>query len=170
MNVLTREGFADSTRLIDAALADDAVKGIVITSGKESFAGGMDLNTARHDGPRRAMRRRRRSSTFMMHDARASCARSSAPGWTPRPTRAASPSPAACPATAPASAGDRARLPPPLRRRQPQGADRPARDPRRHLPRRRRHHALVPHARRDGRGPFLLEGKMMAPKAAKGRG
>ena len=30
--------------LIDDALADDAVKGIVLTSGKDSFAGGMDLN------------------------------------------------------------------------------------------------------------------------------
>lgn len=45
MNVLTREAFETVDRLIDAALADDAVKGIVITSGKESFAGGMDLNT-----------------------------------------------------------------------------------------------------------------------------
>jgi 3-hydroxyacyl-CoA dehydrogenase / enoyl-CoA hydratase / 3-hydroxybutyryl-CoA epimerase len=45
MNVLTREAFETVDRLIDAALADDTVKGIVITSGKESFAGGMDLNT-----------------------------------------------------------------------------------------------------------------------------
>ena len=44
MNVLTREGFALVEGLIDAALADPAVKGIVITSGKDSFAGGMDLN------------------------------------------------------------------------------------------------------------------------------
>ena len=29
---------------MDDALADDAVKGIVITSGKDDFAGGMDLN------------------------------------------------------------------------------------------------------------------------------
>ncbi|MCU4654973.1 3-hydroxyacyl-CoA dehydrogenase NAD-binding domain-containing protein [Roseibacterium sp. SDUM158016] len=45
MNVLTREAFAEVDGLIDAALADEAVKGIVITSGKETFAGGMDLNT-----------------------------------------------------------------------------------------------------------------------------
>ena len=45
MNVLTREAFALVEELIDDALADDAVKGIVITSGKDSFAGGMDLNT-----------------------------------------------------------------------------------------------------------------------------
>ncbi|AHM05871.1 Enoyl-CoA hydratase [isoleucine degradation] / 3-hydroxyacyl-CoA dehydrogenase [Roseibacterium elongatum DSM 19469] len=45
MNVLSREAFATVETLIDDALADDAVKGIVITSGKDSFAGGMDLNT-----------------------------------------------------------------------------------------------------------------------------
>jgi 3-hydroxyacyl-CoA dehydrogenase/enoyl-CoA hydratase/3-hydroxybutyryl-CoA epimerase len=45
MNVLTREAFAEVEGLIDAALSDDAVKGIVVTSGKDSFAGGMDLNT-----------------------------------------------------------------------------------------------------------------------------
>jgi len=45
MNVLSREAFAEVDGLIDAALGDDAVKGIVITSGKSTFAGGMDLNT-----------------------------------------------------------------------------------------------------------------------------
>ena len=44
MNVLTREAFALVESYLDQALADDAVKGIVITSGKETFAGGMDLN------------------------------------------------------------------------------------------------------------------------------
>ncbi len=44
MNVLTREAFALVEGFIDKALADEAVKGIVITSGKDSFAGGMDLN------------------------------------------------------------------------------------------------------------------------------
>jgi 3-hydroxyacyl-CoA dehydrogenase/enoyl-CoA hydratase/3-hydroxybutyryl-CoA epimerase len=44
MNVLNREAFATCEDLIDQALADDAVKGIVITSGKKDFAGGMDLN------------------------------------------------------------------------------------------------------------------------------
>jgi len=45
MNVLSREAFVLVEEFIDRALADDAVKGIVITSGKETFAGGMDLNT-----------------------------------------------------------------------------------------------------------------------------
>ncbi|KKL13162.1 hypothetical protein LCGC14_2528530, partial [marine sediment metagenome] len=45
MNVMNQQGFEDLDALIDEALADEAVKGIVITSGKEgSFAGGMDLN------------------------------------------------------------------------------------------------------------------------------
>ncbi|MBM7069814.1 3-hydroxyacyl-CoA dehydrogenase NAD-binding domain-containing protein [Actibacterium sp. 188UL27-1] len=44
MNVMNQQGFADLDGMIDKALADDAVKGVVITSGKDSFAGGMDLN------------------------------------------------------------------------------------------------------------------------------
>jgi 3-hydroxyacyl-CoA dehydrogenase / enoyl-CoA hydratase / 3-hydroxybutyryl-CoA epimerase len=45
MNVLSAEGPQQLSDLIDAALADEAVKGIVLTSGKpDSFAGGMDLN------------------------------------------------------------------------------------------------------------------------------
>ncbi|VDS10319.1 Fatty acid oxidation complex subunit alpha [Paracoccus haematequi] len=44
MNVLSLDGAAELNALIDDALADDAVKGIVITSGKKDFAAGMDLN------------------------------------------------------------------------------------------------------------------------------
>ncbi|SLN42374.1 3-hydroxyacyl-CoA dehydrogenase NAD-binding domain-containing protein [Pseudooctadecabacter jejudonensis] len=44
MNVLSLEGWKDLDDCVTAALADDAVKGIVITSGKDTFAGGMDLN------------------------------------------------------------------------------------------------------------------------------
>ena len=44
MNVMSLEGFDQLETLIDDALADEAVKGIVITSGKSTFAGGMDLN------------------------------------------------------------------------------------------------------------------------------
>ena len=44
MNVMSLAGFAELDALIDACLADTAVKGIVITSGKPDFAGGMDLN------------------------------------------------------------------------------------------------------------------------------
>ncbi len=45
MNVMNQQGFVDLDALIDQALADSKVKGIIITSGKDgSFAGGMDLN------------------------------------------------------------------------------------------------------------------------------
>ncbi len=45
MNVLSFDGLVQLNDLIDQALADDEIKGIVITSGKKgSFAGGMDLN------------------------------------------------------------------------------------------------------------------------------
>ncbi|NBD30438.1 MAG: 3-hydroxyacyl-CoA dehydrogenase [Alphaproteobacteria bacterium] len=45
MNVMSRGSMLVLNDLVDEALADDAVKGIVITSGKKDFAGGMDLNT-----------------------------------------------------------------------------------------------------------------------------
>ncbi|MEM8656025.1 MAG: 3-hydroxyacyl-CoA dehydrogenase NAD-binding domain-containing protein [Pseudomonadota bacterium] len=44
MNVMSLEGLAQLNDHIDDVLADDAVKGVVITSGKDTFAGGMDLN------------------------------------------------------------------------------------------------------------------------------
>ena len=44
MNVMTFQGFEDLSKLVDQGLYDDKVKGIIITSGKDSFAGGMDLN------------------------------------------------------------------------------------------------------------------------------
>ena len=44
MNVLNEPGIRQLDALVDQALADDAVKGVVITSAKADFAGGMDLN------------------------------------------------------------------------------------------------------------------------------
>ena len=44
MNVMSTEAFMALSGLIDQALADASVKGIIITSGKKDFAGGMDLN------------------------------------------------------------------------------------------------------------------------------
>ena len=44
MNVLSLDGAATLGKLIEDALTDTAVKGIVITSGKADFAAGMDLN------------------------------------------------------------------------------------------------------------------------------
>ncbi len=44
MNVLSIAGWDELDGCIDAVLSDDAILGAVITSGKDSFAGGMDLN------------------------------------------------------------------------------------------------------------------------------
>ena len=44
MNVLNLESLRELDALVAQALADPAVKGIVITSGKKDFAAGMDLN------------------------------------------------------------------------------------------------------------------------------
>ena len=44
MNVMTLDGLNELDAAVDKALADPEVKGIVITSGKKDFAGGMDLN------------------------------------------------------------------------------------------------------------------------------
>ena len=44
MNVMSMTGFADLDALMDRAFADAGVKGVILTSGKKDFAGGMDLN------------------------------------------------------------------------------------------------------------------------------
>ncbi|MEO1292102.1 MAG: 3-hydroxyacyl-CoA dehydrogenase NAD-binding domain-containing protein [Pseudomonadota bacterium] len=44
MNVLTHKGIEELEQMIDQAIADEAVKGVVITSAKADMAGGMDLN------------------------------------------------------------------------------------------------------------------------------
>ncbi len=44
MNVMSEAGFAELNALIDRVLTDAAIKGAIITSGKKDFAGGMDLN------------------------------------------------------------------------------------------------------------------------------
>jgi 3-hydroxyacyl-CoA dehydrogenase/enoyl-CoA hydratase/3-hydroxybutyryl-CoA epimerase len=44
MNVMSQEAFMVLNGFVDQALADASVKGIIITSAKKDFAGGMDLN------------------------------------------------------------------------------------------------------------------------------
>ncbi len=44
MNVMSEQGFKDLDALIDRALADTGTKGVILTSAKKDFAGGMDLN------------------------------------------------------------------------------------------------------------------------------
>ena len=57
MNVLSLDGAAELGALIDTALTDGAIKGVVITSGKADFAAGMDLNViaAMKDGGAQAV-------------------------------------------------------------------------------------------------------------------
>ena len=43
MNVFTQEVMDELDAIIDATVADEAVKGVVFTSGKSSFSGGADL-------------------------------------------------------------------------------------------------------------------------------
>jgi 3-hydroxyacyl-CoA dehydrogenase/enoyl-CoA hydratase/3-hydroxybutyryl-CoA epimerase len=43
MNVLTLDGVRELEMLVERALADDGVRGVVLTSAKRDFAGGMDL-------------------------------------------------------------------------------------------------------------------------------
>ncbi|HSF91254.1 MAG TPA: 3-hydroxyacyl-CoA dehydrogenase NAD-binding domain-containing protein, partial [Paracoccaceae bacterium] len=44
MNVLTLKGMNELSELVDRFIADPAVKGVILTSAKPDFAGGMDLN------------------------------------------------------------------------------------------------------------------------------
>ena len=44
LNVLTLEALAELDHAFDAVLAEPAVKGVILTSAKKDFAGGMDLN------------------------------------------------------------------------------------------------------------------------------
>ncbi|WP_395004014.1 FAD-dependent oxidoreductase [Cypionkella sp.] len=44
MNVMSTASFLQLSQLVDRALADPQARGIIITSGKKDFAGGMDLN------------------------------------------------------------------------------------------------------------------------------
>ena len=44
MNVMSTASFLQLSQMVDRALADPEARGIIITSGKKDFAGGMDLN------------------------------------------------------------------------------------------------------------------------------
>ena len=43
MNVITPEVMGELEQIVDAVAGDEAIKGCVITSGKEAFSGGADL-------------------------------------------------------------------------------------------------------------------------------
>ncbi len=153
---------------VDAALADQGVKGIVITSAKPDFAGGMDLNLIA-DIKRRAGRGRRQPG-------RGDLRQGDGAAWSAAQDRARRHGPEdqqgrqAGRLGLPRHGGghrarDRAGLPSPDRGRARRRADRPARDPGRPLPRRRRHDAADPHAGADGRGRAAAAGQDVPDRA-----
>jgi len=84
MNVLTIEAMDEFEGFLDQMMADDAVKGMVVTTGKKDFAGGMDLavlSSLRESGGDNAAQG---IFDFTMN------ARLSAIRWMPRRTKAAS--------------------------------------------------------------------------------
>ncbi len=65
MNVFTEEVMNELDAIIDATVADSAVKGVVITSGKSSFSGGADLSMIKSmftSTSRRSRKSRRRGT------------------------------------------------------------------------------------------------------------
>jgi 3-hydroxyacyl-CoA dehydrogenase/enoyl-CoA hydratase/3-hydroxybutyryl-CoA epimerase len=171
MNVMSFDGMAALEACVDDALADDAVKGIVITSGKDgSFAGGMDLNQLARvgemggDDPAAALF----DFIMGMHKLLRKIERA---GMDPKTLKGGKPVAAALPGTA---AGIGLELP--LACHRTFIADNPR--ARLGLPeilvglfpgaggttRMVRKHGAM------GAAPYLLEGKMLAPKAAIGAG
>ena len=45
MNTMTEEGLRTFQKLVTEALSEEKIRGIIITSGKDDFSGGMDLST-----------------------------------------------------------------------------------------------------------------------------
>ena len=45
MNTMTEDGLRSFQQLVTEALSEEKIKGIIITSGKVDFSGGMDLST-----------------------------------------------------------------------------------------------------------------------------
>ena len=151
MNVLTDEGIADLDAAVDAALADPAVKGIVLTSAKPDFAAGMDLNVLA--GMKEAAGADPAAGIFdgimAMHRLLRKIERA---GTDPKTLKGGKPVACALPGLA---AGIGTEIALACHRRfmadNPKAPDRPPRDPDRHLPRRRRHHPPRPDDGPDGR-------------------
>ena len=142
MNVLTREAFGLVEEFIDRALADDAVKGVVITSGKKDFADGMDLNVLASIREESGENAAQGLFDFTMNGHRILRKLERAEhGGQDQQGRQAD-----CLRDQWHLCGhrhrDRVGLPLPQHDRQSEGQDRPAGNPAGYLPRRRRHHPL----------------------------
>ena len=167
MNVMSIEAFGLLSDLVDQALADAAVKGIIITSGKKDFAGGMDLNAIakmREDGGAKGIF----DGVMMMHGVLRKIERA---GMDPKTLKGGKPIVAALPGTA---LGIGLELP--LSCHRIIAAD----NPRAKIGLPEIMVGIFPGAggttrltRKMGAmmaAPFLLEGKLSDPKAAKGAG
>ena len=64
MNVFTEEVMEELNAIVDATVADSAVKGVVITSGKSTFSGGADLSMIKSMFTLLPARRRRKTRTL----------------------------------------------------------------------------------------------------------
>ncbi len=158
----------NSIAIVDKIAGDAAIKGAVITSGKDTL-----LRRRRPDAcwrrcrapsarwRRRKARRRRPSSCSRTAASYRSFTASSKPAASRGSPRS----------TAPALGGGFelcARLPPPRRRRQRQDARRPARDQGRPFPRRRRHAARPAPAAAGRRAANPAQGRSVAAQSRQG--
>lgn len=166
MNVMSTEAFLVLDALIDQALTDAAVKGVIITSAKKDFAGGMDLNviaTMRAGGARAIF-----DGVMQMHHTLRKIERA---GMDPKTLKGAKPIVAALPGTA---LGIGLELP--LACHRIIAAD----NPRAKIGLPEIMVGIFPGAGGTTRlvrklgammaAPFLLEGKLVSPKEAKGAG
>ena len=169
MNVLTEEGIAELDAAIDRALADPAVKGIVITSAKADFAGGMDLNVLARMKERAGADPARGlfEGTMAIHKLLRKIERA---GMDPKTLKGGKPIAWAAPGTS-AGIGTEIGLAchrrfvadtPKARVGLPEILDR-------HLPRLRRHDAARAHARRHGRRPDAARRQDAGPRRRQGR-
>src|ERR687893_303910 len=67
MNVITTEVMDELSRIIDEVAADGAIKGCVITSGKEAFSGGADLTMVQGLGALHEELKREKGDEAAMH-------------------------------------------------------------------------------------------------------
>ena len=170
MNVLSIEGVHQLDALVDKVIADEGIKGAIITSAKPDFAAGMDLNVIASTKQRAAEAGGNVAEGVfnMVMDLHGVLRKIERGGAIPRRIRAAK-----CSAGRPRhSAGHRLRdrpgLPSAHRRREPQGQDRSAGNPGRYLPGRWRHHPPDPDAWPDGLGRAAVAGQDL--RAQEGQG
>ena len=163
MNVITAEVIAEIGAIVDKIAGDAAIKGAVVTSGKEGFSGGADLTMLKTAGDEYARRAKAEGKEAAMR------------AFVDRMKQLIARLPAARDLRQARRRGDQrrlhgrrlragARLPLSDRRRQRQDARRPARDQGRPLPRRRRHAARRAADADAGRPADAVQGRPDSPR------